>query len=503
MDEPQLILIYFIYGLAFFCLGIAVLLEGDRSLDERLRLALRPLAAFGILHGINEWLDMLQSIENFHPNPTGSSVLFFSKITLLAFSFLSLSGFGFSLLAPNMRIRRLSLLAPLFLAAVWAFGLELLSGKYSIMPGFCQVACAWTRYSIGIPAALAASIGLIAQQRNFRRAGMAKFGRDSLVASIAFAWYAIAQFFVAPSRLPPSTFINSDLFEHWFNFPVQLLRAGLAIVITVYVIRFMRSFDTEIKQQIAHLQDLQLQEAKKREEMRGGLIKQIVAAQEAERRRIARELHDDTGQSLTAIGLGLRGISTQIGNENTKATQNLRKLEAMTTNSLNELQRMIANLRPAHLDDLGLAAAIRWYVNDARNHTEIQIHFKSEGDEVKVSDEVKIALYRIIQEAITNAIKHSNANNLAINLNFLEKRVMVEIKDDGVGMDLNKINTDTSSSWGLLGMQERTKLLNGSFIIDSKEGRGFRISASLPYKQPPITPLLSEEIENDQNFISR
>ena len=79
---------------------------------------------------------------------------------------------------------------------------------------------------------------------------------------------------------------------------------------------------------------------------------------------------------------------------------------------------------------------------------------------------------------------------------------MVEIKDDGVGMDLSKINTDTSSSWGLLGMQERTKLLNGSFIIDSKEGRGFRISASLPYKQPPITPLLSEDLKNDQNFTS-
>ena len=493
MNDVQLILIYFVYGLAFFCLGIAVLLEGDRSLDERLRLALRPLAVFGILHGINEWMDMFKRIEPLQDNPAGEAIFFFANITILAFSFLSLSGFGFSLLAPNMRIRRLSLLAPLFLAAIWAFGLNILSGKYHIMPGFCQVACAWTRYAIGIPAALAASIGLVAQQRNFRQAGMAKFGRDSLVASIAFAWYGIAQFFVAPSRLPPSTFINEELFEHWFNFPVQLLRAGLAVVIAVYVIRFMRSFDTEIQQQISHLQKLQLDEAQKREEMRGGLIKQIVAAQEAERQRIARELHDETGQSLTAIGLGLRGISTQIGNENTKVTQNMRKLEAMTTNSLNELQRMIANLRPAHLDDLGLAAAIRWYVNDLRNHTDIDIHLKFEGDEVKVSDEVKIALYRIIQEAITNAIKHSQATNVFINLNFLDKRVMVEIEDDGVGMDMSRFNTQKHSSWGLLGMQERTNLLNGSFIIDSKVGRGFRISASLPYKQPPVSQILKEE----------
>ncbi|MEJ2484515.1 MAG: sensor histidine kinase [Anaerolineales bacterium] len=497
MENIQLILIYFVYGLAFFLLGMAVLLEGDRSLDERLRLALRPLAAFGILHGINEWMDMFKRIENIQFGQSGESIYFFINLTILAFSFLSLSGFGFSLLAPNMRIRRLSLLAPLFLAAVWAFGLNILSGKYHIMPGYCQVACAWTRYAIGIPAALAASIGLVAQQRNFRQAGMAKFGRDSLVASIAFAWYGIAQFFVAPSRLPPSTFINEELFEYWFNFPVQLLRAGLAIVIAIYVIRFMRSFDAEIQQQISRLQELQLQEAKKREEMRGGLIKQIVAAQESERRRIARELHDDTGQSLTAIGLGLRGISTQVGTDNPKITQNLRQLEAMTTNSLNELQRMIANLRPAHLDDLGLAPAIRWYINDLRNHTDIQIHFKSEGDEVKVSDEVKIAVYRIIQEAITNAIKHSEAENIFINLNFLQRRVMVEIEDDGVGMDLDRFNTHKHSSWGLLGMQERTKLLNGSFIIDSKVGRGFRISASLPYQQPTIPQLLTEDLQND------
>ena len=497
MQDTLLILIYFVYGLAFFCLGLAVLLEGGRSLDDRLRLALRPLAVFGVLHGINEWMDMFTKIEIFQPTPIGEAIFFFANLSILAFSFLSLSGFGFSLLAPNMRIRRLSLLAPLMMAAVWAFGLNILSGKYLIMPGFCQVACAWTRYAIGIPAALAASIGLVVQQRSFRQAGMAKFGRDSLVASIAFAWYGIAQFFPAPSRLPPSTFINEELFEYWFNFPVQLLRAGLAIIIAIYVIRFMRSFDTEIQQQISELQDLQLKEAKKREEMRGGLIKQIVAAQEAERQRIARELHDDTGQSLTAIGLGLRGISTQLGNENTKATQNLRKLEAMTTSSLNELQRLIANLRPAHLDDLGLAAAIRWYINDVRNHTTMQIHLRTEGDEVKVSDEVKIAVYRIIQEAITNAIKHSEADNIHIKLNFLDKRVMVEIEDDGVGMDMVKFNTNRYTSWGLLGMQERTKLLNGSFIIDSKVGQGFRISASLPYTQPTTTHLLEEELKND------
>lgn len=497
MTDIQLFFVFFVYGLAFFSLGAVVLLEGGRSMDERLRLSLRPLAAFGILHGINEWIDMLEHIENFQPSPQGEAILLTIHMMILAFSFLSLSGFGFSMLAPNLRFRRLTLLAPLTMAAIWAFGLRIISGQYFFAMNACDITCVWTRYSLGVPAALAASIGLIVQQRNFRRAGMAKFGRDSLVAAIAFGWYGIAQIFVNPSRLPPSTFINAELFEHWFNFPIQLFRAGLAVIISIYVIRFMRSFDEEIQEEIDHLQKMQLEEAKKREELRGGLIKQIVAAQEAERQRIARELHDDTGQALTAIGLGLRGVSTQLNNENTSASKNLRTLEALTTNSLNELQRIIANLRPAHLDDLGLAAAIRWYVNDARNHTDLKIHFESEGEEIQISGEVKIAVYRIVQEAITNTIKHAHAENIYIKINFTDERVIINVEDDGVGMNLERITQDEETTWGLMGMEERVNLLNGSFLIDSSKGQGFRIAASIPCQPPVSEALLPEEENND------
>jgi signal transduction histidine kinase len=499
LNQLLLVIVFFFYGLAFFSMGLAIILEGGRSSDELIRLSLRPLAVFGILHGINEWIDMFKQI-GLNLNEVQSLLLFTVNLIFLAFSFLSLSAFGFSLLSPDLRRRRLSLLAPLILAAIWGIGLTMLTGSYPILPGKCQVACAWTRYSLGIPAALAAAVGLIAQQRSFRQAGMIRFGRDSLVAAIAFAWYGlVGQLFVAQSRLPPSTFLNEELFLSWFGFPIQLLRAGLAITVAVSMIRFMRSFDEEIRRQISELKDAQLLEAKKREELRGRLLSQVVSAQESERKRIARELHDDTGQTLTAIGLGLRGVSGLVPEDSDKAKKNLSQLESMTSTALNEIQRIISNLRPAHLDDLGLAAAVRWFLNDVRKHTDLNIHFRVTGEEIPVEDAIKITVYRVVQEATTNVIKHASADNFFVEFIFDQDQISIEARDDGIGIAPGILERQNPYSWGLMGMQERVSLLNGEFRIDSSPGLGTKIKISIPYQSLDEQMLNSNEGITDDN----
>jgi signal transduction histidine kinase len=498
-NQLFLVVVFFLYGLAFFSMGLAIILEGGRSSDELIRLSLRPLAAFGILHGINEWIDMFKQM-GLGLNENQDLLLFTFNLIILAFSFISLAGFGFSLLSADLKMRRLSFLAPLLLAGIWGIGLTMLSGSYAILPGKCQVACAWTRYSLGIPAALAASFGLITQQRSFRRAGLISFGRDSLVAAIAFAWYGlVGQLFITQSRLPPSTFLNEDLFLAWFGFPVQLLRAGLAIIVAISMIRFMRSFDEEIRRQLSELKDSKLREAQKREELRGRLLNQVVSAQESERKRIARELHDDTGQTLTAIGLGLRGIFSMLPEDNNISRENLRQLESMTSTALNEIQRIILNLRPAHLDDLGLAAAIRWFIKDVRNHTETAIHLNITGEEVPVNDAIKITTYRVIQEATTNMLKHSQAKNYYVELNYTEEMMHIEARDDGIGIDMKTLAEQNSQSWGLVGMQERINLLEGQFQIKSSLGIGTKINISIPYQTEDSRILSSSEVVRDDN----
>ena len=485
VDSTYLVLVYFVYGLAFFSLGLAVILERGRGSDVRLRHALRPLAAFGLLHGMHEWIEMLELMRSL-PGQFSLPYLWDGiRLGLLCFSFLSLSAFGSSLLSPTERQRRLSLLVPLTQAGIWAIGLFIFRGEYTVFSRLLDVTEVWTRYVVAIPAALMASIGLVAQQRAFRRAGMIRFGRDSLWAAIAFTWYGvIGQVFVRPSPLPPSDIINQELFLRLFGFPIQLLRAIAAIMISLFIIRFFRSFEVETQQRIAELQAARLEEAERREALRGELLRRVVAAQEAERQRIARELHDATGQALTALGLGLRGVATSyVRQDKDQIEKRLRQLEDMTTRSLDELRHLISDLRPSHLDDLGLAAALRWYAKDLQSRVPIEIHVEVSGEDRPLTSSVKIALYRVAQEALTNVIKYANAREVWVRLNYREQEVMLQVEDNGAGFDIEAQAKSARSQWGLLGMQERAALLGGRFDLYSVVGQGTRIQVVIPYQQ--------------------
>ena len=175
MSVPFIILVYFFYGLAFFSMGLLVALEGGRSSDIRLRKALRPLAGFGIVHAAHEWFLMFEYMGHINNETTDSAF----GLAILAFSFISLSAFGSFLLANTEVSRRLILLIPIALEAVWVFGLYSFRDQYA-GETLWAIADTWTRYTLAIPASLLTSIGLVAQQRAFRRSGLIRFGRDAL-----------------------------------------------------------------------------------------------------------------------------------------------------------------------------------------------------------------------------------------------------------------------------------------------------------------------------------
>ena len=479
----SIVIIYFFYGLAFFSMGLLVMLEGGRSSDERVRKALRPLAGFGLVHAVHEWSEMFQYIDQLSGH-SGSTALLAFQFSTLAFSFLSLAAFGGFLLAKDEVAQRVSLLVPLGLEAIWVFGLVTIKGDYLPAQIF-DAAHAWTRYSLAIPASILAAIGLVAQQRAFRRVGLVRFGQDALWAAVAFAWYGIfGQLFANASVLPPSNFINENLFLQLFGFPVQLFRAVLAIIASVYVIRFLRAFQVETDQKIAALQAERHKESQPREAMRGELFRRIVAAQESERQRIARDLHDETGQALTAIGMGLRGLEARVTRDPKQATATLHELQTLTADSLQELQHLMADLRPSHLDDLGLSAALRWYAGKIEERYPLKVRLEISGYEQPIEEAAKIATFRIIQEALNNIIKHAEAKNVKIDLDFEEQGMRVNVRDDGRGFDLDRIKiqqTSSRPSLGLAGMQERAALLGGRVSFQSRPGQGTMIEAFIPY----------------------
>jgi signal transduction histidine kinase len=481
MGVPPILLVYFFYGLSFFSMGLLVAIEGGRSADPRLRRALRPLAVFGILHGLHEWLEMYRQVEVLLG--VKEPVVFVGiRLAILAFSFVTLAAFGSYLLASSPALQRVVVLVPLGLEAAWVFGLMHFRSVYPA-DQIWAVADVWTRYSLAIPGGILASIGLVAQQRAFRQSGLVRFGQDALWAAVAFAWYGVVgQLFTRASALPPSTFLNQDLFQNVFGFPIQLLRAVSAMVAAVFVMRFLRAFQVETERKIADLQAARLQEARQREALRGELFNRVVAAQEVERQRIARELHDETGQALTAIGMGLRGAASSVKQKDlSRMEQILHNLEELASHSLVELQRLIADLRPSHLDDLGLSSALRWYAGDVQERTSMTVRVEISGGERPISSPAKTALFRIVQEALTNVIKHAGATAAVIRLSYAPDAVRVQVSDNGRGFEAQARGSRGRVSWGLKNMEERAALLGGTFQVQSMPGQGTSIDVSIPY----------------------
>ena len=213
-----------------------------------------------------------------------------------------------------------------------------------------------------------------------------------------------------------------------------------------------------------------------------GVQHRTVKAQESERQRIARELHDETGQTLTALGMGLRGLSDTIPNNPQRAAQQAKQLELLAGTGLEELQRLVGGLHPPQLDDLGLIAALRWYAAEIQNRFGLAVKVTTQGDPCDLPPEIRVVLFRISQEAITNVVRHANAQQASICVEYDRDQVSLYLEDDGQGFDVE--NTLRSGSekpcWGLLGLLERASLVGGECQIKSRIGAGTLIIVNVP-----------------------
>jgi signal transduction histidine kinase len=690
----NIVAVFFVYGLAFFTMGLALALASRRTSGFRFAQAIRPLAAFGIAHGVHEWIEMFQKMATLTSGytPTVSQEVF--RLTILTASFLLLSAFGISLLGTEKVERRRVNRFVSGMGGLWL--LSVLAAKIALQPApdeTVALADVLARYSLGVPGALLGAWALMTQQRTFREHGMPQFGRDLVWCAMSLIMYGvIGQVFVRPTALVPSNVLNSALFLQWFGIPVQLFRAVMATTLALFMVRALNAFELEsqrrleaanaarlqaqaaalaaerrvsremerlneelrlttqelslllslsnmlatpmslpdrlhsVLEEIVHslhfpdagmillvrrqtevldtraaagcdekeaqyirAQDLgqrcvtkamamcrhtddtviefpldealdreecrrypspvtmislpltvggrvigsivlcrrqatpetnpspdefrlmvgiaqQLglsienarlyQEAQEREKLLGELLHKAVGAQEAERQRIARELHDATGQSLTAIALGLRGAEAMLSSDPSIAAEQIRELKSFTTDALGELRQFIADLRPSQLDDLGLIAALQWYIREFEKRHTIQTDFVVEGNRIRLPPEYETVLFRITQEALANIARHARASHAAVKLEIYPRQVCMSIRDNGQGFDLEQVLRGDSShtGWGLLGIQERTSLIGGQYEIDSEPGRGTHIRVQVPLiaetedvKDTPVT----------------
>jgi signal transduction histidine kinase len=229
--------------------------------------------------------------------------------------------------------------------------------------------------------------------------------------------------------------------------------------------------------------DLHRAEQERLAQQRRMLLNRVIGAQEEERRRISRELHDETGQSLTALGLGLEAATEELrsGREDSLG-ERLRSLGHVATDAIEELDRLVLDLRPAQLDHLGLVATLRWYVARVRSQSGVETRLEVRGESRRMRPELETALFRIAQEALTNVVRHAGAAHAEVVLSFEPGLVSLEVSDDGAGFEAEATNV-ASSSLGLIGMRERAQLVGGVLVVRSRPGEGTRLSVTVPLEE--------------------
>lgn len=697
----NIVVVYFFYGLAFFCMGLAILLESARFRSSELRLAnaLIPLAFFGIIHGLQEWFEMFELMA-----ATGAANLPAwllrpeIRIAHLVLSFLMLVVFGIVLFSANRRSDdRQWLYAVLGATAFLLLWLVSVSSTIAVyQPGYQEMLVATdvlSRYTLGIPGAAIAAWAIWLEQRSFRDRGMSRFGRALLGAAIAlFLYGVIGQLFVRPSFLFPSSVLNSQTFMDWFGFPVQVLRAILAVLMAFFIIRALNVFEIESQARLTEerrqrrlaqeealrtqqdarrqteqlnrelqtaVKDLtllfslssqlagtldrgelmaravpllvgalpqvnagmlmvrqpssneldivsivecndpsaQVQErredgerlgrhvaasglpawvidreivplevatsvevvlspsymtertgghtmamplfaqgdvigslvlcalydaqpftahdvslartiadqlsiaidnatlyarVRQHDQLRGEFLHRVVSAQEAERQRIARELHDGTGQTLTAMGLGLAAAVERIERDPEQARRQLQEMRQLNDNALKELHEVLADLRPSVLDNLGLVPALRGQAQgfEARTGTRVHLQVEGQAKTQRLKPDVETTVFRIVQEALTNVTRHAQASSVDICLLMVPEAMTVRVTDDGRGFDPELALTSDHNrppAWGLMGIEERAGLVGGTSRITSQPGTGTTVEVVVPnpYKEAP------------------
>lgn len=212
----------------------------------------------------------------------------------------------------------------------------------------------------------------------------------------------------------------------------------------------------------------------------------IIKAQENERRRIAREIHDGPAQAMSNVVLKAEICEKMAEVDMLKAIYELRSLKDIVRNCLKDVRRVIYDLRPMSIDDLGLRPTLQKYIENYSIEHSIKIDFRVKGDNNRIKDSnIALAIFRVVQESLNNIHKHANATHVSIQIECTEKSILLRVKDDGKGFDVSTLHgfdSKKDSGFGVLGMKERIELLEGDFLIDSTINYGTTVRVRLPYE---------------------
>jgi signal transduction histidine kinase len=247
---------------------------------------------------------------------------------------------------------------------------------------------------------------------------------------------------------------------------------GIVLLATIYATRLERRLQEQRQRDLQNTHELQRLSAK------------LITAQEEERRAIARELHDEIGQALTAMKVELAHARRQLAAHGDEAAT-LNSAQSIADGALQSVRDLSRLLHPSVLDDLGLAAAVDTYIHQFRKRHGIRVDFKAEEMEERLPASVEAAAYRIVQEALTNVVKHADASACRVSLHHNRDRLLIVVEDDGRGFSEFQEPRSEARGLGLIGVRERAASLNGTVRLERSADGGARVRVELPATAVP------------------
>jgi len=449
--------IFFVYGLVFFVLGLAIALQSRHSSRLELARSLSWLAAFGLVHGLHEWGDVFIPMQAVRFGEGVYLLLHQLHLILLAVSFACLLQFGVALLRPFGWGRWLHVV-PSATLAVWVFVVFFpLPAVYPDFVTWRNVADASARYFLGFPGSLLAAYGL---HRHINRwiapLDVPHIVRPLRLAVAALVLYAFFSGLVPPP-VPffPGDILNSDTLTQALVAPPPVLRSIIGLALTLSIIRGLEIFDVETARVIEGMEQ-----------------QQILAA---ERERIGRDLHDGSIQKVYTAGLIVESALKQAEPESLVAGRLQRALSVLN-DAIGDLRSNLGELRSPP-PDRPLTQTMRQIAEDPRFGSFVDIHLDMDVPEAESFSPVRAGhVAAIANEALSNIVRHAKARKVALKVMRQGDRLILTIQDDGIGL-----GSGVTAGYGLRNMRDRAHLLGGSLTVDGSSSKGTVVRLDIPW----------------------
>lgn len=466
--------VFFVYGLSFFAMGLAVLLKTNRSSQLELAGSLRYLAYFGLTHSLVEWGWVFIPLqESYVPSPA-VAVFRVIHLLLIASSFTLLFRFGAELMSQKCP-QKLSLLhVPSAIFVLWlaSFILYPLFSGQDLETWF-QTSDIWARYLLAFPGALLTGAGLIAQVKEFREQGYGELTGYLWPVGATFAIYAVlAGVFVPNGGFFPSTVVNAHNFFRLTGVPVEILRALAAAATTYFMIRILDLFDIESQRRLE--------------------AAETTRAIYEERDRIARDLHDGIVQSIYGAGLSLESALVVLKTNTAQAEIEIRETLGKLNDMIGDLRFYINDLRPDDNKPMTLFRALETLVAEIRRITDASIKLSVSGEAGGTLGPRAVGqVLQVLREALTNAVRHSKAKVLEVSVKPAGDHLLISVKDNGVGFDQSAAEAPKGPGQrqGFKNMSTRAGILGGSLQIKSAPGYGTEVILEVPLRSDTNGPV--------------